>query len=70
VYHLSAGAHRGQQRLSDPLELELKAVVSCLICMLAPKFESFARTEASAIKPLSQFSKSFSFIKKKITKTI
>ena len=36
VYHLSAGAHRGQQRLSDPLEL---AVVSCLMYVLALKFD-------------------------------
>ena len=28
VYHLSAGAHRGQQRLSDPLELALWIAVS------------------------------------------
>lgn len=33
-YHMHAGAHRGQKKAWDPLELELEAVVSHPLWML------------------------------------
>lgn len=32
--HVCAGAHRGQERASAPLELELQEIVSCTVCEL------------------------------------
>lgn len=34
---LSGGSHRGQKRVSNPLEPELRAVVNCLLQMLGIK---------------------------------
>lgn len=36
-HHMPAGARGGQKRASDPLEVELKAVVSCLMGELGTK---------------------------------
>lgn len=36
-HHMPAGTCRGQKRASDPLEVELKAVVSCLVGELGTK---------------------------------
>lgn len=44
-------AHRccqGQQKASDPLELELQAVVSHPVCMLATELRSSARVRLLA----------------------
>lgn len=37
VVHMSAGAGRIQKKASDPLELELQAVVNCLMGLLRTK---------------------------------
>ena len=40
---VSVGAHGSQKKVSDPLELELQVVVSCLIWVLEIKVGSFIR---------------------------
>jgi len=37
------GAHKGQKRASDLLELELQVVVGCLMWVLGTELRSFAR---------------------------
>lgn len=46
--YVCTGAHKGQKRLSDPLELQLEKVVHCLMWVLGNKTSLRA---ASALNP-------------------
>ena len=49
--HLCAGAHRGQERVSDPLELELQVVVSCQLLRSSGGAESSLNHSAISLTP-------------------
>lgn len=38
ICHVCTGAHRGQKRVSETLELELLAIVGCQMWVLGTKF--------------------------------
>lgn len=49
--HLCAGAHRGQERVSDPLELDLEVVVSCQLLRSSGGAESSLNHSAISLTP-------------------
>jgi hypothetical protein len=49
---MSAGAYSNQNKVLDPLVLELQATVSCPVWMLAPKLRSSGRQEKALMAEL------------------